>query len=75
MGNRTETAVQVQKILTEMGCFIKTRLGIHDGSPSECTNTGLLILELTGEDADKKDLAAKLEAVPEVKVELVELAL
>jgi len=75
MGNRTETAVQVQTILTEMGCFIKTRLGIHDGSPAECTNTGLLILELMGEDADKKNPADRLRTVPEVKLELVELEL
>ena len=75
MGNRTETAVEVQKILTEMGCFIKTRLGIHDGTPDSCTNTGLLILELLGGEDKNDELVEKLAAVDQVKVKLVEMSL
>ncbi len=75
IGNRTGTAVKVQEILTNMGCFIKTRLGIHDGSPETCTNTGLLILELLGSDEDKKKLVNDLAAVSDVKAQLVELSL
>ncbi len=75
IGNRTGTAVKVQEILTNMGCFIKTRLGIHDGSPQECTNSGLLILEILGSDEDKKDLVAKLEALSDVKANLVEMSI
>lgn len=75
VGNRTGTAVKVQEILTNMGCFIKTRLGIHDGSPQECANTGLLILELLGSADDKAKLVNDLEQVSDVKVKLVEMAL
>lgn len=75
IGNRTGTAVKVQEILTQMGCYIKTRLGIHDGTPEACANTGLLILELLGKDEDKKTLVANLEKVPGVSVKLVELSL
>jgi len=75
VGNRTGSALKVQKILTEMGCFIKTRLGIHDGSPDQCTNTGLIILELMGSDEQKHDLVSKLEKVPDVAVKLTELRL
>jgi len=75
MGNRTATAVRVQEILTDMGCFIKTRLGIHDGSPDACTNSGLIILELLGEKEKKNNLVEQLESLEGVKVKLVEMSL
>ena len=46
---RKEEAATVQKILTDWGCMIKTRIGIHDGLLDSCTNSGLIILELVGE--------------------------
>ena len=75
IGNRTGTAVKVQEILTNMGCFIKTRLGLHEGSPQECSNSGMLILEILGNDEDKQDLVSKLETLSDVKVKLVEMSL
>ena len=75
VGNRTESAIKVQKVLTETGCFIKTRLGLHDGSPEQCANTGLIILEIVGNTAEKKSLFERLKAVPHVTVQLVELSL
>jgi hypothetical protein len=74
VGNRMESAVEVQKVLTETGCFIKTRLGLHDGTPEQCTNTGLIILELMGDELSKKTLFEKLKSIPNVKVERLELS-
>jgi hypothetical protein len=74
VGNRKESAVEVQKVLTETGCFIKTRLGLHDGTPEQCTNTGLIILELIGGAQEKKALFDKLKVIPHVNVELVKLS-
>ena len=75
MGNRTGTAVKVQEILTDMGCYIKTRLGIHDGTPEACTNTGLVVLELIGDESHMHDLENSLNEVPDVKAELVKMSL
>ncbi len=74
VGNRRESAVEVQKVLTETGCFIKTRLGLHDGSPDQCTNTGLIVLELVGKAEDKKAIHDKLKSISHVTVQLVELS-
>jgi hypothetical protein len=49
INNRKGSAEKVQKILTGCGCFIKTRLGIHDGVVDNCSDHGLLFLELVGE--------------------------
>jgi hypothetical protein len=75
VGKRKESAVTVQKILTEWGCMIKTRLGIHDGILDNCSDEGLIILELVGEDKNKEEMARKLNLLPEVKAELVNVSL
>ena len=50
--NRVEKILDVQTILTEYGCNIKTRLGLHEVTESHCSTVGLLILETYGDEAD-----------------------
>lgn len=73
IGKRKEEAVKVQQILTAWGCIIKTRLGIHDGVLENCSDEGLLILELYGSDEEKQELARKVAVLPGVSSKLVEL--
>lgn len=73
MSTREETAVKVQKILTGWGCFIKTRLGIHDGVLENCTDTGLVFLELVGEKEKHKEITRKLNLIKDVDARLIEL--
>ena len=74
VNRRKEEAPTVQKILTGWGCIIKTRLGIHDGVLDDCTNTGLIILELVGDEAKNKELVHKLDILSGVNAKLVELS-
>ncbi len=71
--NRIETAPKVQDILTEFGCFIRVRLGLHDAAIDQCTNTGLILLQLCGEDVPVGDMEAKLRTIPNVKVKTMDL--
>jgi len=73
IGNRKEEAVKVQQILTGWGCLIKTRLGIHDGVLDNCSDSGLLILELVGSDEQNREIARKLSFLHGVSSRLVEL--
>jgi len=73
--NRKEEAVQVQKILTGWGCLIKTRLGIHDGVLDNCTNYGLIILELVGDKEKHEELKSKLNVLPGVQAKYLDLEL
>ena len=74
IGKREEEAVKVQQILTAWGCIIKTRLGIHDGVLDNCTDEGLLILELHGTHEQKEELTRKVGVLPGVSSKLVELS-
>ncbi len=73
VGKRKDTAVKVQQVLTGWGCIIKTRLGIHDGVLENCTDEGLLILELYGSNEQKEELTRKVSVLPGVEAKLVEL--
>ncbi len=75
IGKRSEAAVKVQQILTAWGCIIKTRLGIHDGILENCSDEGLLILELYGTDEQKNELARKIELIEGVYSKRVDLEL
>ena len=73
VGQRKQAAVQVQKVLTGWGCMIKTRLGIHDGVMENCSDQGLLILELAGDKNKMKELARKVSLIKGVSSKLINL--
>jgi hypothetical protein len=75
VAKRKETADRVQKTLTGWGCLIKTRLGLHDGVLDDCTNSGLIMLELVGDVKKHKELKRKLELLSGVNVKLVTVSL
>jgi hypothetical protein len=74
IGKRKDEAVKVQQILTGWGCMIKTRLGIHDGVLDNCSDSGLVIIELVGEEEKKQELTRKLSVLPGVSAKLIEMS-
>jgi hypothetical protein len=73
VSKRKDAAVTVQKILTESGCMIKTRLGLHENGEGKCSDDGLIILHLEASDNDINGLIAKLEQVEGVKAKFVNI--
>lgn len=61
--NRVEKILDVQKILTEYGCNIRTRLGLHEVSKKACSPVGLLIVDTFGEETDVLAMEKKLEKI------------
>jgi hypothetical protein len=66
-------AIKVQETLTKYGCLIKTRLGLHGGD-NECSDCGLIILELKGSEKEFKKLDSALKKIKGVKTKLVSLS-
>lgn len=46
--NRLETAIEFQRIITEFGCEIKTRIGLHPTFENACSDRGIVLLEVNG---------------------------
>jgi len=73
VSSRNEAAEKVQKILSGWGCFIKTRLGLHDDVLDNCTESGLIFLELKGETEKLDEVERKLNLVKGVDAKQVVL--
>ncbi len=44
--NRKEESQKLQDILTKYGCYIKTRIGLHDMGEYKCLNYGIVLIEV-----------------------------
>jgi hypothetical protein len=67
--NRLKNAVDVQKVFTEYGCNIKTRVGLHDVNADVCSPSGVVLIEFFGSDAEAEGMLTKLNAVEGVLVQ------
>lgn len=61
--NRVENIPDVQKVLTQYGCNIRTRLGLHEVAESVCSAHGLLVLETYGEETSILEMEASLKKI------------
>lgn len=70
--DRLKQVNDVQKIFTEYGCHIKTRLGMHDVSDGYCASTGIVILEMIGNPDEINGFMAKLNGIEGIEVQKME---
>jgi len=69
VSDRLKNAGEVQKVFTEYGCNIKTRVGLHDASEDVCSPSGVVLIEFFGSDAEADGMKAKLDDVEGVQVQ------
>jgi len=67
--NRLEHATMVQQVFTEFGTHIKTRLGLHDVGPHGSSPSGVIVLDVTGDDTALDRMAQRLESIQGVEVQ------
>jgi hypothetical protein len=70
---RSDNAVKVQHVLTEHGCQIKARIGLHDGTGDACSNEGLIVLQVCGTDGEIRLLTDGLNAIDGVNAKHISL--
>jgi hypothetical protein len=69
VSDRLKNAVDVQKVFTDYGCNIKTRIGLHDVDASACSPSGVVLIEFFGTEAEATAMMAKLNEVEGVVVQ------
>jgi len=67
--NRVTNATQLQKVFTDLGCYIKTRLGLHEVNENICSPNGLIILELFGGDEAYAEVEKRLKEIEGLQVQ------
>jgi len=65
VAQRTKHTAKVQKILSDYGCSIRTRVGLHEAGDGACSPNGLILLDVVDRAGE---LAAALAQVPGVVV-------
>ena len=60
--NRLTEAPAFQQLITQYGCNIKTRIGLHNVAGDVCATAGLILLEMYGDEAKTNELEQKLKA-------------
>jgi uncharacterized 2Fe-2S/4Fe-4S cluster protein (DUF4445 family) len=66
--DRLRSAAEVQKVFTDYGGNIKTRLGLHEVAESACAAEGVVLLEVIGGDQVRAGMMAKLGAIEGIEV-------
>jgi hypothetical protein len=69
---RSQEASLVQGILTEYGCNIKVRLGLHEASNEFCAQDGMVILQVEGKPEELNIMLDKLNVIEYVQAKLME---
>ena len=66
--DRLRNAQAVQKVFSDYGGHIKTRLGLHEVAESRCAGEGVVLLEVIGGEAVRAGMVAKLGAIEGIEV-------
>ncbi len=69
INDRVKEVPNVQKLFTEYGCFIRTRIGLHHVDDNICSPRGLILLEMFGDEVECNALAEKLSRLEGVEVQ------
>lgn len=67
--DRVHRAGAVQEVLTKYGCSIKTRIGLHDTDDRKCSSSGVILLEMFGDEATCHEMADTLAEIEGVEVQ------
>jgi hypothetical protein len=66
--DRMQKVPNVQQLFSEYGCNIKTRIGLHDVSDDFCSPSGVILLEMFGDEKVCEELRDKLNALEGIEV-------
>jgi hypothetical protein len=69
ISDRVHHVPGVQNLLTEYGCSIKTRIGLHAVDEKFCSPNGLILLEMAGPEKPMFEMIDKLKAIEGVDVQ------
>lgn len=70
--NRRENVPSLQRILTDFGCLIKMRLGLHEAG-NICSDEGLIILHLIDDETEIKSFEEAISKLDHIKYKLVQI--
>lgn len=68
LNQRQETSREFQEILTQFGCSIRTRIGLHRIELFNCAESGIILLEIINDEVIER-LEKKLLTIDEIEIQ------
>ena len=73
VSHRVSNSVKLQQALTEYGCNIKMRVGLHETSEEFCSDDGVIMLQACGDKETINKMVEAFNAVEGVTAKMMEL--
>ena len=68
LSNRLENSLEFQRILSQFGCAIRTRIGLHQIDEKYCATSGIILLEVV-DTKSASELSKELLTIDEIEVQ------
>lgn len=72
LSKRTNSAMKFQEIITNHGCCINTRIGLHHADKNKCPMGGVILLDLVGDDEEIAALENAIKQIEGVNIQKME---
>ena len=72
--HRHANALNLQKALTEFGCNIKLRVGLHETNENFCSDDGIIMLQVCGEKETLEAMLDSLNAMDGIRAKMLDLS-
>jgi hypothetical protein len=69
LANRTKSSPCFQEVISQHGCNIKTRIGLHSVADNRCSIDGVILLEIIGTDEEVESIIKDIKAIPDADVQ------
>ncbi|ADY57316.1 hypothetical protein Sgly_3047 [Syntrophobotulus glycolicus DSM 8271] len=77
VNHRVKNAAKVQNLLTQYGCLIKVRLGLHEHieavAGEACSPNGLIVLQVAGDSEELEVFLKELNSIEGVNAKIVDV--
>ncbi len=67
--DRVQNVPDMQKIFTEFGCYIKTRIGLHEVQDDFCSPNGMIVLDMICDGSSCQQFMEKLSSIEGIEVQ------
>jgi hypothetical protein len=73
VNHRSANAVNLQQTLTQFGCNIKLRVGLHETSEDYCADDGVILLQVCGDREQIENMVKVFNELQGVTAKLMDL--
>ena len=68
LNQRAQNSIRFQELLSQFGCSIRTRLGLHGAGADSCSPFGIILIEVV-DDKDAEKIEQSLLEIDDIEIQ------